>query len=192
MLIMSLGDWSGRLQPKQPPSLLRIQLQNPNCIATCTIFQHSTYRILANSFWSVPVCVFIPTFFEEKWGYCNRLRPSVRLSPPKPLDRIQPNLVCELLTWMACARAHLFLAPPPGTLGRGQKVKFIQISISKSILKILTSNFAHVLSSDRSTTYWTGFCLRPPGVGWWGRGQGQKSKLTKHGHVAYQIEEDEE
>ena len=25
---------------------------------------------------------------------------SVMLSPPKPLDEIQPNLVCELLTWM--------------------------------------------------------------------------------------------
>ena len=24
--------------------------------------------------------------------------PSVKLSPPKPLDKIQPNLVCELLT----------------------------------------------------------------------------------------------
>ena len=30
------------------------------------------------------------------------------------------------------------------------------------------------------------------GGGWgWRQGQGQKSKLTKHGHVAYQIEEDE-
>ena len=35
---------------------------------------------------------------ELKRGYCNRLRPSVMLSPPKPLDEIQPNLVCELLT----------------------------------------------------------------------------------------------
>ena len=30
--------------------------------------------------------------------YCNRLCPSVTLSPPKPLHEIQPNLVCELLT----------------------------------------------------------------------------------------------
>ena len=57
-------------------------------------------------------------FFKKRRGYCNRLRPSVRpsvcpfvrlsvrpsvrlsvmLSPPKPLDEIQPNLVCELLT----------------------------------------------------------------------------------------------
>ena len=35
------------------------------------------------------------------------VRPSFRLfimlSPPKPLDKIQPNLVCELLTWMGRA-----------------------------------------------------------------------------------------
>ena len=53
-------------------------------------------------------------FLKKRRGYCNRLRPSVRLSvrlsvrpsvrlsvtlsPPKPLDEIQPNLVCVLLT----------------------------------------------------------------------------------------------
>ena len=47
--------------------------------------------------------------------------PSVLLSPPKQLDRIQPNLVSGLLTQVGHARACLFLAPPPGALGRGQK-----------------------------------------------------------------------
>ena len=37
-------------------------------------------------------------FLKKRRGYCNRLRLSVMLSPPKPLDEIQPNLVCELLT----------------------------------------------------------------------------------------------
>ena len=53
-------------------------------------------------------------FLKKRRGSCNLLRPSVRpsvclsvrssvrlsvmLSPPKPLDEIQPNLVCELLT----------------------------------------------------------------------------------------------
>ena len=37
-------------------------------------------------------------FFKKQWGYCNPLHPSITLSPPKPLDQIQPNLVCELLT----------------------------------------------------------------------------------------------
>ena len=37
-------------------------------------------------------------FLKKRRGYCNRLRPSVMLSPPKPSNEIQPNLVCELLT----------------------------------------------------------------------------------------------
>ena len=39
--------------------------------------------------------------------------PYIMLSPPKPLDEIQPNLVCELLTWMGRATAIFFLPPPP-------------------------------------------------------------------------------
>ena len=38
------------------------------------------------------------------------------LSPPKPLDEIQPNLVCELLTWMGRATSNFFLTPSPGAL----------------------------------------------------------------------------
>ena len=49
---------------------------------------------------------------------------SVMLSPPKSLDEIHPNLVCGLLPCMGCATAKVFLAPPPGALGRGQKVKY--------------------------------------------------------------------
>ena len=55
---------------------------------------------------------------------CLSVRLSVMLSPPKPLDRIQPNLMSGLLTQVGRARALLFLAPPPGALGRGQKVKY--------------------------------------------------------------------
>ena len=40
-------------------------------------------------------------FLKKRRGYCNRLHPSIRLSvmlfPPKPLDEIQPNLVCVCL-----------------------------------------------------------------------------------------------
>ena len=45
--------------------------------------------------------------------------PSIMLSPPKPLDEIQPNLVCELLTSMARATSF-FLAPPPGERSKDQ------------------------------------------------------------------------
>ena len=42
------------------------------------------------------------------------------LSPPKPLDEIQPTFVCELLAGMGRATAKLFLAPPPGEGSIGQ------------------------------------------------------------------------
>ena len=46
--------------------------------------------------------IYPHAFLKKRRGYYYRLRqavcPSVMLSPPKPLDEIQPNLVCELLT----------------------------------------------------------------------------------------------
>ena len=64
-----------------------------------------------------------PCFLEKASGILLStlsVRLSVMLSPPKPLDRIQPNLVSGLLTQVGRARARLFLALPPGALGRGQ------------------------------------------------------------------------
>ena len=80
-------------------------------------------------------------FLKKRRGYCNRLRPSVRLSvtlsPPKPLDEIQTNLVCELLTWMGCATAHFFIGPAPWGPGEGPKGQ-----ISLNIIKFqLQSQF---------------------------------------------------
>ena len=87
----------------------------------------------------------------------------------------------------AC-NVKLFLAPPPGALGRGQKVKYHLISITKSISKIFIPNFVCVLTNERYKTYQTGFsfCLlgHAPGVG---RGAEGSKKNFKHGHVAYQI-----
>ena len=50
----------------------------------------------------------------------------------------------------------IFLALPPGALGRGQKVKYL-ISITKSISKIFVPNFVCVLTNERYKTYQTGF-----------------------------------
>ena len=66
---------------------------------------------------------------------------------------IQPNLLCELLTWMAHAMAQFFWYPPPGALGRGQKVKFNLISITKSISNIFKPNFVCLLTNERYKTY---------------------------------------
>ena len=85
---------------------------------------------------------------------------------------------------MGHATSNYFLAPPPGALGRGQKVKYHLISITKSISKIFIPNFVCVLTNERYKTYQTGFSFCPlghvPGVGLWGVGgvQGVKKKIS--------------
>ena len=99
---------------------------------------------------------------------------------------------------MGRATAICFGAPPPGTLGRGQKVKYHLISITKSISKIFIPNFVSILTNERYKTYQTGFLFlrlgQAPGVGLRGAGlpRGQKKIIFKHGHVAYQIDGDDE
>ena len=97
----------------------------------------------------------------------------------------------------AC-NSKFFLAQPPGALGRGQKVEYHFISITKSISKIFIPNFVCVLTNERYKTYQTGFSFcrlgHAPGVGLRGAGgaQGVKKIFFKHGHVAYQIDGDDE
>ena len=80
---------------------------------------------------------------------------------------------------MGRATAHFF-APLPGALGRGQKVKYHYISITKSISKILNQILC-LLTNERYKTYQTGFSFgrlgHAPGVGlggYRGVGGGQK------------------
>ena len=69
-----------------------------------------------------PVCLSIcpSVCLSVRASVCASLSPSVTLSPPKPLEEIQLNFVCELLTWMGCATAHLFVPAPSGP-GEGSK-----------------------------------------------------------------------
>ena len=96
----------------------------------------------------------------------------------------------------AC-NVKLFLAPPPGALGRGQKVKYHLISITKSISKIFIPNFVCVLTNERYKTIQMGFSFRclghASGVGLWALGvPGGQKTFFKHGHVVYQIDGDDE
>ena len=68
-----------------------------------------------------------------------------------------------------------------------------------SISKIFIPNFVCVLTNERYKTYKTGFlfcCLgHAQGVGLWGTGGAHGVKqfcFSKHGHVAYQIDGDDE
>ena len=86
-----------------------------------------------------------------------------------------------------------FLAPPPGALGRGQKVKYHLISITKSISKIFIPNFVCILTNERykhiRRDFYSVSWVMPP-QGWdWGCTGGQI--FFKHDHVAYQIDGDD-
>ena len=82
-----------------------------------------------------------------------------------------------------------FLVPPPGTLGRGKKVNYHLISITKSISKIFIPNFVCVLTNERYKTYQTGFSFcrlgHASGLGLWGTTGAQEGIFFKHGHMAY-------
>ena len=90
----------------------------------------------------------------------------------------------------------LYFGPALGALGRGQKVKYHIISITKSISKIFIRNFVCVPTNERYKTYQRGFLFCPlghaPGMGLWGTGGAQGVNFFfKHGHVAYQIDGDD-
>ena len=78
-------------------------------------------------------------------------------------------------------QSQFFLAPPPGALGRGQKIKYHLISITKSISKIFIPNFACVLTNERYKIYQTGFLFcrlgHAPGVGLGGTRVPRGSKI---------------
>ena len=92
---------------------------------------------------------------------------------------------------MGHATAKKILAPPPG---EGQKVSYHLILITKSISKIFMPNFVCVLTNERYKTYQKGFLLcrlgHSPGAG--GAERVKKKIFFSHGHVANQIDGDEE
>ena len=77
---------------------------------------------------------------------------SIRQTPLKSLDQIQTNLVFELLRDMERAASKFFLTPPPGAMGRGKKIKYHLISVTKSISKIFYQTLC-VFSQMKGTTY---------------------------------------
>ena len=68
---------------------------------------------------------------------------------PKPLDEIQPNLVCE---WGV--QRQTFFAPPPRALGRGQKVKYHLISVTRKIQNISDGIFFLLPGHARGVGLW--------------------------------------
>ena len=113
------------------------------------------------------------------------------LSPPKPLDEIQPNLVCELLTYKGPATAKLFLDPPPGARGGIKRSNIIKFQLQSQFQRFLyqtlcvfsqIKDIQHIKQDFHSSTRDFGAL----GGGGGGPG-GQKFFFFEHGHVAYQI-----
>ena len=79
-----------------------------------------------------------PRFLKKRRGYCNRLRPSVCPLCYLLLNRWTKfnQIWCVSYSHKWGVQQQIFFAPPPGALGRGQKVKYL-ISITKSISKFL-------------------------------------------------------
>ena len=90
-----------------------------------------------------------------------------------------------------------FLAPPPGALGRGQKVKYHLISITKSISKIFIPNFVCVLTIKDTKhirrDFYSVAWVMPQGWDFWALGvpRGSKKIFFNHDHVAYQMDGDD-
>ena len=61
-------------------------------------------------------------FLKKRRGYCNRLRPSRYLLLNHWTKSNQIWCVSSSHEWGV--QRHIFFAPPPGALGRGQKVKY--------------------------------------------------------------------
>ena len=82
---------------------------------------------------------------------------------------------------MGRAMANFLLTPPPGALGKGQKVKYHLISITKSVSKIFIPNFVYILTNERYITHKTEFSFcrlgHAPVVGLWGAGSVQGVKF---------------
>ena len=91
---------------------------------------------------------------------------------------------------MGRVKLNFFLALPTGALGRGQKIKYHLSAITKSISKILYQTL-RVLTNERYKTS-PGSCPKGGTLGRWGFPGSQKKFFFKHGHVAYQIDGDEE
>ena len=131
--------------------------------------------------------LLFPRFFKKVMGILQSppsvhpsVRPSVTLSRPKPLDEIQPNLVCELLTWMGCATAQFFWPRNLGPWGgakRSNIIKFLlqsqfQIFLNQTLFVFSQMKDIKHIRRDFHSVAWVmpqGWDLGVLGGGWRGK-----------------------
>ena len=89
-----------------------------------------------------------------------------------------------------------FLAPPPGAWGGVKRSNIIYFKLQSQFQRFLYQTLC-VFSQIKDTKhirrdFHSDERGQAPGVGLWSAGGAQKFILFKHGHVAYQIDEDDE
>ena len=135
------------------------------------------------------------------WGVLrghNQIPPcclSVMLSPPKPSNEIQQNLVYELLLWMGRAMA-IFFALPPGEGSKG-KISFnfnYKVNFKDFYTKLCVWSYKWKIQNISDVIFILLPASCPRGETFRVLGVPRLSNIFffKHGHVAYQINEDDE
>ena len=110
-----LGPWGGAKRSNIIKSQSQSQFQRFLSQALCVFSQLKDIKHIRGDFHSVAWVM------PQGWDLGV---PWVVGGSKNFFSQIQPDLVCELLTWMAHATAQIFGSPPPGAFGRGQKVKY--------------------------------------------------------------------
>ena len=111
-----LGPWGGAKRSNIIKSQSQSQFQRFLNQTMCVFSQLKDIKHVRRDFHSVAWVIAQGWDMGVPWGLGGGSK--------NFFSQIQPDLVCELLTWMAHARAQFLGSPPPGALGRGQKVKY--------------------------------------------------------------------
>ena len=111
---------------------------------------------------------------------------------PKPSDEFQPNLVCELLTYMGRSTTHFFALSQGSkrhiSLNVNYKINFIDFYTKLCVF----SHKKYTKNIKRISILLPGSCPRIGTLGHWGMPRGSKIYFFEHGHVAYQIDGNDE
>ena len=87
---------------------------------------------------------------------------SVRLSPPKSLDEIQPYFVCELLTYMEHTTAQFFWPRPLGSWGEEKRSNIIKFQLQSQFQRFSNQTLC-VFSQMKIYNISDGIFIRSPG-----------------------------
>ena len=131
-----VSGWEGGGGGKCPPIVFFRGMSGSRMIGPSSEFCHNRSVCIKN----LPVIIITMLFLKKRWEYCNAVPPLCYL--------LLNHLTNSNQTWCVSYSQEL---------GRGQKVKYNKISVTKSISKIFIPDFVCVRTNKRYKTYWMGF-----------------------------------